>query len=95
MSTAHHQQTDGQSERTIQTLEQYLRTYASDAQDDWDLHLCHAEFAYNSAQSSPAGFSPFEALYGFKPQDPASLLLALPVKLPVPGAQEFAQFHQA
>lgn len=95
MSTAHHQQTDGQSERTIQTLEQYLRTYASDAQDDWDLHLCHAEFAYNSAQSSPTGFSPFEALYGFKPQDPASLLLALPVKLPVPGAQEFAQFHQA
>lgn len=95
MSTAHHQQTDGQSERTIQTLEQYLRTYASDTQDDWDLHLAHAEFAYNSAKSSSTGLSPFEALYGFTPHDPASLLLASPVEIPVPGAQEFAQFHQA
>lgn len=56
MSTAHHQQTDGQSERTIQTFKQYLRTYASNAQDDWDELLCHTEFAYNLSKSTSTNF---------------------------------------
>jgi hypothetical protein len=75
MSTAHHQQTDGQSERTIQTLKQYLRMYTSKAQDDWDEFLCHAEFAYNSAKSDATGTSPFQVLYGHLPQVPTNLML--------------------
>ena len=74
MSTAHHQQTDGQSERTIQTLKQYLRMYTSNAQDNWDELLCHAEFAYNSSKSASTNLSPFQALYGYLPQVPASLM---------------------
>lgn len=95
MSTAHHQQTDGQSERTIQTLEQYLRTYAADSQDDWDKHLYHAEFAYNSAKSSSTTLSPFEVIYGCQPRTPMSLMLDKVPELTVPSAQEAARDHQA
>ncbi len=61
LSTAFHPQTDGQTERVNQVLEQYLRSYCSYQQDDWAELLPLAEHAYNSAVSESTKMSPFEA----------------------------------
>ena len=67
LSTAFHPQTDGQTENLNQTLEQYLRCYASYQQDDWAPKLALAEFTYNNSCHTTTGMSPFYALYGFHP----------------------------
>jgi len=64
MSTAYHPQTDGQSERTIQTLEDMLRAVVLDWGDSWEKHLPLVEFAYNNSFHTSIGMSPYEALYG-------------------------------
>ncbi|KAL0559275.1 hypothetical protein IC582_003874 [Cucumis melo] len=63
-STAFHPQTDGQLERTIQTLEDMLRARALQFKGNWDTHLSLMEFAYNNSYQSIIGMAPFEALYG-------------------------------
>jgi transposase InsO family protein len=63
LSTAYHPQTDGQTERQNQTLEQYLRTYCNYEQDDWARLLSLAEFAYNDSQHATTGASPFQLNY--------------------------------
>jgi hypothetical protein len=68
MSTAYHPETNGQTERMNQTLEQYLRFYLSYSQNDWVELLPLAQFAVNSAPSETTGISPFEALYGYTPE---------------------------
>ena len=68
MSTAFHPQTDGQTERTNQTLEQYLRCYVNYRQDDWVSYLPVAQLAYNGSISDPIGMTPFRANYGFDPR---------------------------
>ena len=65
MSTAYHPQTDGQTERVNQTLEQYLRHYCMYQQDNWSQLLPIAEFAYNNAPSATTGVSPFFANKGY------------------------------
>ena len=67
LSTAFHPQTDGQTERLNQTLEQYLRSYVNDQQDNWVELLPTAEFSYNSAPSGTTNVSPFFANYGYDP----------------------------
>ncbi|GJV76098.1 putative reverse transcriptase domain-containing protein [Tanacetum coccineum] len=64
MSTAYHPQTDGQSERTIQTLEDMLRACVIDFGGSWDVYLPLAEFSYNNSYHSSIRCAPFEALYG-------------------------------
>src|SRR4051812_38203678 len=64
MSTAYHPQTDGQSERLIQILEDMLRSCVLDLGGSWDTHLGMAEFVYNNSYQSSAGMAPFQALYG-------------------------------
>ncbi|GKA07161.1 putative reverse transcriptase domain-containing protein [Tanacetum coccineum] len=66
LSTAYHPQTDGQSERTIQTLEDMLRACVIDFSGSWDVHLPLAEFSYNNSYHSSILCAPFEALYGRK-----------------------------
>ncbi|GJZ76217.1 putative reverse transcriptase domain-containing protein [Tanacetum coccineum] len=66
MSTAYHPQTDGQSERTIQNLEDMLRACVIDFGRNWDVHLPLAEFLYNNSYHSSIRCAPFEALYGRK-----------------------------
>ncbi|GJU22469.1 putative reverse transcriptase domain-containing protein [Tanacetum coccineum] len=66
MSTAYHPQTDGQSERTIQTLEDMLRACVIDFGGNWDVHLPLTEFSYNNSYHSSIMYAPFEALYGRK-----------------------------
>ncbi|GJV50783.1 putative reverse transcriptase domain-containing protein [Tanacetum coccineum] len=70
MSTAYHPQTDGQSERTIQTLEDMLRACVIDFGGNWDTHLPLAEFSYNNSYHSSIRCAPFEALYGRKCRSP-------------------------
>ena len=65
LSTAYHQETDGQSERVVQILKQYLRAYLTFKQDNWCDYLALAEFAYNNAYHSSIGMSPFKALFGY------------------------------
>ncbi|GKD65076.1 putative reverse transcriptase domain-containing protein [Tanacetum coccineum] len=64
MSTAYHPQTDGQSERTIQTLEDMLRACVLDFGKSWDRHSSLLEFLYNNSYHTSIKAAPFEALYG-------------------------------
>ncbi|GJX40073.1 putative ribonuclease H-like domain-containing protein [Tanacetum coccineum] len=64
--TAHHPQTDGQSEHTIQTLEDMLRACILDFEGSWDVHLPLVEFSYNNSYHSSVRCASFEALYGRK-----------------------------
>nr|GEV46882.1 putative reverse transcriptase domain-containing protein [Tanacetum cinerariifolium] len=66
ISTAYHPQTDGQSEHTIQTLEDMLRVCVLDFEGSWDVHLPLVEFSYNNSYHSSVRCAPFEALYGRK-----------------------------
>ncbi|GJW48747.1 reverse transcriptase domain-containing protein [Tanacetum coccineum] len=70
MSMDYHPQTDGQSERTIQTLEDMLRACMIDFGGSWDVHLPLAEFSYNNSYHSSIRCAPFEALYGRKCRSP-------------------------
>nr|GEW86311.1 putative reverse transcriptase domain-containing protein [Tanacetum cinerariifolium] len=70
MSTAYHPQTDGQSERTIQTLEDMLRACILDFEGSWDVHLPLVEFPYNNSYHSSVRCLPFKALYGRKCRSP-------------------------
>ncbi|GKD71727.1 putative reverse transcriptase domain-containing protein [Tanacetum coccineum] len=66
MSTAYHPQTNGQSKRTIQTLEDMLRAYVINFGSSWDQHLPLVEFSYNNSYHASIKAVPFEALYGRK-----------------------------
>ncbi|MBW0591415.1 hypothetical protein O181_131130 [Austropuccinia psidii MF-1] len=64
VSTAFHPETDGQTERINQILEQYLWIYVRYHQDDWYTWVPLAEFAYNNAEHSSTKQSPFFTIYG-------------------------------
>ncbi|GJR46344.1 putative reverse transcriptase domain-containing protein [Tanacetum coccineum] len=70
MSTAYHPETDGQSKRTIQTLEDMLRACVIDLGKGWERHLPLVEFSYNNSYHAGIKASPFEALYGRKCRSP-------------------------
>ncbi|GJS05061.1 putative reverse transcriptase domain-containing protein [Tanacetum coccineum] len=70
MSTAYHPQTDGQSKRTIQTLEDMLRACVLDFRGSWDVHLPLVEFSYNNSYHASVRCAPFKALYGRKCRSP-------------------------
>ncbi|GJT77677.1 putative reverse transcriptase domain-containing protein [Tanacetum coccineum] len=70
MSTAYHPQTDGQSERTIQTLEDMLRACVIDFGKGWVNHLPLVDFSYNNSYHASITAPPFETLYGRKCRSP-------------------------
>ena len=70
MSTTFHPQTDGQSERTIQMLEDMLRACVIDLKGSWEGHLPLVEFAYNNNYKASIQMEPYEALYGRSCQSP-------------------------
>nr|GFB37977.1 reverse transcriptase domain-containing protein [Tanacetum cinerariifolium] len=70
MSTAYHSETDGQRERTIQTLEDMLRACAIDLGKGWVNHLPLVEFLYNNSYHDSIKAIPFIALYGQKCRSP-------------------------
>jgi hypothetical protein len=63
-SSAYHPETDGQTERTNQILEDMLRAYALQDKIGWDKRLPYAEFSYNNSYQASLKMPPFEALYG-------------------------------
>nr|GEZ61805.1 putative reverse transcriptase domain-containing protein [Tanacetum cinerariifolium] len=69
-STAYHPETDGQSERTIQTLEDMLCACSIDFGKGWVNHLPLVEFSYNNSYHASIKATPFEALYGRKYRSP-------------------------
>ncbi|KAL7281621.1 hypothetical protein ACG7TL_004938 [Trametes sanguinea] len=68
MSTTYHPQTDGQTERVNQTLEQFLRCYVDYQKANWSKLLSAAEFAYNNAAHEGTKESPFFLEYGRHPR---------------------------
>nr|GEW35050.1 putative reverse transcriptase domain-containing protein [Tanacetum cinerariifolium] len=66
MSTAYHPHIDGQSERTIQTLEDMLRACVIDFVNGWDRHLPLIKFSYNNSYHMSIKAAPFNVLYGRK-----------------------------
>jgi hypothetical protein len=69
-SSAYHPQTDGQTERTNQVLEDMLRACALKHGRSWDKSLPYAEFSYNNSYKASLKMAPFEALYGRKYRTP-------------------------
>ncbi|CAI7880334.1 unnamed protein product [Closterium sp. NIES-53] len=70
MSSAYHPQTDGQTERLNQVVEQLLRTACNDDVSHWDTQLPTLEFAYNNASHAATGKTPFFLCYGREPLTP-------------------------
>ncbi|GKC44842.1 putative reverse transcriptase domain-containing protein, partial [Tanacetum coccineum] len=70
MCTAYHPQTDGQSERTIQTLDDMLRACVIDFGNSWDCHFLLVEFSYNNNYHASIKAAPYEALYERKCRSP-------------------------
>jgi hypothetical protein len=92
-STARRPQTDGQTERSNQEIEQYLRIFCNQRQSDWAEWLSCAEFALNNKVNASTGYSPFFLNYGRDPRRPL-----LPVRRPptnVPKANDFAKQMEA
>lgn len=69
-NTAYHPQTDGQTERVNQVLEDLLRACVLKYGKDWEKSLSHAEFSYNNSYQASIQMLPFEALYGRKCRTP-------------------------
>jgi transposase InsO family protein len=84
-SSAYHPQTDGQTERVNQTMEQVLRVFSVQRPAEWDTHLHMCQFVLNAAEHVSSGFSPFQLMYGYEPRVPATLAAA---QSPVPAADE-------
>ena len=81
-STAFHPQSDGQTERVNQVIEQYLRNYCDFDQANWVDLLDLAEFSYNNSFHASTQYTPFESLYGFHPLDPSALPVTQPSTIP-------------
>ena len=88
-STSFHPESDGQTERVNQTLEQYLRIYCDYHQDNWSQLLPLAEFVYNNAKNVSTGMSPFYANYGYHPRH--TIRIQQPAGNTNPSADTFIQ----
>ncbi|GKD20039.1 reverse transcriptase domain-containing protein [Tanacetum coccineum] len=84
MSTEYHLETDGQSERTIQTLEDMLRACVIDFGKGWEKHLPLVEFSYNNSYHASIKAAPFKALYGRKCRSPVCWVEVRDVQLTGP-----------
>ncbi|KAJ9515658.1 hypothetical protein QJQ45_002704 [Haematococcus lacustris] len=91
-SSAHHPESDGQTERYNRTLEEMMRHYISPAQHDWPLHLALAEFAVNNSWQESIQSTPFLVNTGQSPLTPT--LLELPEHVPCPSGREFSNWWQ-
>ena len=73
LSTAYRPQTDGQTERTNRTLQEYLRAYVSPSGKDWAHILAMAEYAYNDNYHTAIGCTPFFLNFGEHPRSPLTM----------------------
>ena len=86
LSTAYYPQTDGLSERAVQTLKQYLRIYCHVRQNRWRACLPLAELAYSTTSTTTHSYSPYRSLYGFNPR---TIHLDNDYELSSPAAEEW------
>ena len=86
LSMAYHPQTDGQTKRVNQVLEDMLRAYVSKKQKNWEDYSPILEFAYYSAKHVTTRFSPFTLMYGYQPR---SLITVGLVMEGIPQAKDF------
>lgn len=95
LSSAYHPQSDGQSERVNQIIEQYLRAYVNYQQNNWVSYLTLAEIAYNNAMQESIRTSPFYCNYAFHPK--FDFLLGNPVSITssLPNVQDIASRLQS
>ncbi len=89
LSTAYHSQSDGQTERVNQSLEQYLCIYTNYNQDDWAEHHSAAKFVYNSSSHSSTTMTPFFANYGYE----STVKIALEEAVRTPFEAEATRLH--
>jgi transposase InsO family protein len=94
LSTAFHPESDGQTERTNATVEQYLRMNVDSLQDNWERYLSLAEVAYNNAVQSSTGMSPWYATKGYHPRTPASIDFSRSSSLPIEAERILTRFEQ-
>ena len=97
MSTAHHPETDGQSERAIRTVKESLRSYVNEHGTDWIDFIANVEFAYNSSENASTRQTPFYTCYGYQPRTPAAALHpgAQPSSLSGDAVAQAEQFVQS
>jgi hypothetical protein len=88
MATAYHQQTDGQSERQVRTLEESLRSFVNVAGNDWDERLVHIEIAHNTSRQASTGFAPMKLHSGLDLRLPVSASLLVGVDRPLGSAAQ-------
>jgi hypothetical protein len=94
-STAHHPQTDGQSEIMVKQVKRYLRSYLQDHLDEWDQHLTAAEIAINNSVQASTGFTPFFLESGRHPHLPINTAMRDAGLCNIPAAAKtIEQFHQ-
>ncbi|KAI5104177.1 hypothetical protein C0J45_5803, partial [Silurus meridionalis] len=67
LSSGYHPQSNGQTERKIQELGRYLRSYCHQDQEEWSRFLPWAEYAQNSLRQDTTGLTPFQCVLGFQP----------------------------
>lgn len=73
MSTPNHAETDGQTERANRTIEEMLRAFVNEFQDNWDNLIPYMEFAYNDSVNLSTGVTPFYLTYGQHPRTPLAI----------------------
>lgn len=76
LSSSHHPQHDGQTERTNQTLEIMLRAFVNADRSDWAEWLPTLQHSYNSTSHSATSYSPYFLLYGYHPRGPLDHLIS-------------------
>jgi transposase InsO family protein len=94
LSTAYHPETDGQTERINQILEQYLRSYVNYEQNDWVTKLPTAQIAYNSAKTETTQVTPFYANYGYEPDFRKEVLPGPLAEKAILSAEQLRSLHQ-
>ena len=88
MSSGHHAETDGQTERMNRTLEDMLRHYTNFNMNNWVNLLPAVLFAYNSAKNASTGHSPFYLTHGFEPKSARDLCIP---DSTVPATKEYLE----
>ena len=76
MSSAHHPQTDGQTERMNRMIEELLRHFVNERQDDWDMLLPTCEFVVNNQWQEAIQTTPFHLNHGYHPTMPVDLVIS-------------------